>query len=88
MSNEYGLVPFGEALQADTVVLRTALASVLGMTKNGLADGEMSVEDLQTVLENIQSEVIQALKDEVVAKSFKPIQGVGGFDGEPKVEWG
>jgi hypothetical protein len=84
---EQGLIPFGAGLQADTTVLRTGLATVLGLVENALAGEGLTAEELLTTLENIRIETIQALKDEKVSQKMTPLRGIGGFGGEPKIDW-
>jgi hypothetical protein len=86
--DQHGMIPFGAALQSNVVVLRTGLATVLGLVENALAEEDPSVGGLQTTLENIKAETIQAMKDEKVATELTPGLKIGGFDNKPGIEWG
>lgn len=85
MPIDRGLVPFGSALRADVVALHHGLTSVLGLVERGLAEEEPTVESLQTALQLAKGEILSTLF--VVKEAQAVIPNVGGFDGEPKIEW-
>lgn len=78
--------PFGQNLQADTVVLQHGLTTVLGILEQGLAEESATVESLKTSIELAKDEILSTLEKKKEVEAFG-LSKVGGFGGEPEIDW-